>query len=225
MRFARPWASSSLRFCSNVAGAPVTAALWISPRENFTSAVSLAIDESGIEMRTVPLNCQRLSSKSTPVVTARSAVMRICPCVMVTAPYSTTPFWLSKFRELAVSWIGSCSRSCAPAATEAQAASTTAAASLWSKPAIDVRFQAQGAGAKVGAHADRAHALPAEAELARRARVGDLGHRVEREPRRVQLGDARHFAGLAGEADVALELDGATAGRHMRLVRGQVPEP
>ncbi len=50
-------------------------------------------------MRTVPLNCHRLSSKSTPVVTARSAVMRIWPCVIVIAPYSTTPFWLSKFRE------------------------------------------------------------------------------------------------------------------------------
>ncbi len=64
--------------------------------------MSLASADSGIEMRTVPLNCQLLSLKSTPVVTARSAVMRIWPCVIVMAPYSTTPFWLSKFRELAV---------------------------------------------------------------------------------------------------------------------------
>ncbi len=98
MRLARPSDCSSSRFCVKVAGAPVTTALAITPPANRTSAVSLASADSGIEMRTVPLNCHLLSLKSTPVVTARSAVMRICPCVIVTAPYSTTPFWLSKLQ-------------------------------------------------------------------------------------------------------------------------------
>ena len=81
---------------------PPDRAVWVPAR------LAHAIDVlAGIEMRTLPLNCHLLSWKSTPFVTAWSALILISPCVIVTAPYSTTPFWLSKFSELALSWMGS----------------------------------------------------------------------------------------------------------------------
>src|SRR5262245_51822904 len=200
------------------------AALWISPPADFTSAVSLASSESGIEMRTVPLNCHLLSSKSTPVVTARSALIRMSPCVIVTAPYSTTPFWLSKFSELALSWIGSCSRSCAPAPAAASASSRAASLRSGLEVAIDVRFQLHGSGLEVGLHAERAHPVRAEGELDRRLSRRGLADGVERKPPRVQFGGAGLRPRLPREVHVALELDRAPARRDAGLVRRQVPE-
>src|SRR5688500_14230674 len=222
MRLARPSDFSPSRSCAKVAGAPVTTALAISPAAKRTLAVSLASVDSGIEMRTLPLNSQALSLKSSPFATARSAVMRIWPWVIVTASNLSTPFWKSRSCERASSWIGSCSRSCAAAA--AQAASRAIAASLWREAAMDIGFQAHGAGLEVGAHAERTHAVRAEGEFHGRARVGDFGHGVELQARSVQFCGDRVFAGLAREADVALELDGASARGHVSLVRGQVPD-
>jgi hypothetical protein len=83
MRLARPSARSSRRSCSKVAGAPVTAALAISPPEKRTRAVSLASLESGIEMWTAPVNSQLLSLISRPFATALSALIRTVPWVIV----------------------------------------------------------------------------------------------------------------------------------------------
>src|SRR5688572_7340975 len=222
MRLARPSDFSPSRSCAKVAGAPVTTALAISPPAKRTFAVSLASVDSGMVMRTLPLNSQALSLKSSPFATARSAVMRTWPWVIVTASNFSTPFWKSRSCERASSWIGSCSRSCAAAAT--QAASRATAARLRCEAAIDVGFQAQCSGLEVGAHAERPHPVRAECEFDGRARVGDFGHGVELQARGAQFRGDRVFARLAREPDVALELYGAPARRHARLVCGQVPD-
>ncbi len=85
---------------------PVTVALWISPFANRTLAVSLASAPSVRDMRTAPLNSQRLSSKLSPLACAFAAVIFVGPWTMVTSLNTSTLFFVSKSEDRASTVIG-----------------------------------------------------------------------------------------------------------------------
>src|SRR5688572_7326400 len=226
MRFARPWVRSFSRRCSKVAGLPVTVALCTSPPPKRTFARSLATPDSGILICTLPVNSQRLSSKPSPLATARSAVMRTSPWTIITLLKMNRPFCVSKSVDSASSLIGSWLRSgvCA-AAAPAVAASRMAMPDLRSEQAIDAGFQMQAAFLEVGAHAGRMHAMRAEGEFHRALCLCGLGIGVELQPGSAQFRLARAGAGRAVQLYVALEFDHVPAGGYARFARSQVPAP